>query len=548
VLSLGVFVALGAESISEDAREDQATLERAGLTANGKSLLDFLHHRTLKEDARDKIAALIKQLGDDHFDVREKASRALVELGPIVRPQVQEALKERDLEIRRRAERVLQLTDSRNEALLVQAVLRQLGRTAPAGTVEALLAYLPNTEDPETVDLVISVLGRAGLKDGKGDPVLLKALAHKHPLIRGAAGDALRSSRSPEVRAEVRKLLKDPDRDVRRRVALALFEARDKEAVPHLIDLLEELSPEDRYQVEERLLLLAGAKAPTPPDRETRPAVAEYHAAWRKWWKDNEKTIDLARVELTPRHLGYTIVAALDTGKATGKVYELDAAGRTRWEINDVRYPIFAQVVGPDRVLVAEYQGYTVSERNFKGEVIWQRPAGGILMGAQRLPGGQTLIVTRNQVREVDRSGKETIVLNRPNDITSAGRFRDGTLGVITTAGVLVRYTREGKELRSFNVGPITTSIGFRAHFLPNGHVLVPHYVQNKVAEYDSNGKRVWEATLSATNRPFAVSRLPNGHTLVVSRLGNSVVELDKEGREVRSRPVTGRVLFADER
>jgi HEAT repeat protein len=547
ILFLGVLVSLAADPVSEDAREDRAVLERAGLAMEGKSLLGFLRQRTLKEDVREKITALIGQLGDDQFDVREKATRALVELGPVVRPQMQEATKHRDLEVRRRAERVLHLTDTGTDALLVRAVLRQLGRTAPAGTIDTLLAYLPNTEDSETVDLLISVLGRVGVKDGKVDPALVAALSHKQPLIRGAAGDALRSSRSPEVRDKVRKLLTDPDREVRRRVGLALFEARDKEAVPHLINLLADLSGDDRYQVEQRLLLLAGDKAPTPPDRDTRPALTEYQDAWRKWWKDNEKRTDLARIEMTPRHLGYTIIATLDTGIA-GKVYELDSAGRTRWEIKDVRYPIFAQVVGPDRVLVAEYQGYTVSERNFKGEVIWQRPAGGILMGVQRLPGGHLLIVTRTQVRELDRNGKEVNVLNRPSDIAVAARLRDGTLGLITITGQMIRTTWAGKELASFNVGPLSTTVGFRAHFLPNGNVVVPHYLQHEVVEYDSNGKSVWKATLPMTFRPSAVSRLTNGHTLVVSRLNTSVLELDKEGKEVRTRTATGRTLFADQR
>ena len=45
----------------------------------------------------------------------------------------------------------------------------------------------------------------------------------------------------------------------------------------------------------------------------------------------------------------------------------------------------FLQHFGPDRVLVTEFQGQRVSERNFKGEVKWEKALNGNPLSAQRL-------------------------------------------------------------------------------------------------------------------------------------------------------------------
>ena len=103
---------------------------------------------------------------------------------------------------------------------------------------------------------------------------------------------------------------------------------------------------------------------------------------------------------------------------------------------------------------------------------------------------------------------------------------------------VVVEYTGEclhldesGREVKKFSTGAVGLgSIGSHADILPNGHVVIPQYSQNKLVEYDANGRKVWEVS---TNRPTAVMRLPNGNTLVTSRLSRTVEEIDRSGRQV---------------
>ena len=56
---------------------------------------------------QDRAKAFVKQLGDDTYKTREAAEARLLELGPVAVPSLEDALKEKDIEIVFRAERLL---------------------------------------------------------------------------------------------------------------------------------------------------------------------------------------------------------------------------------------------------------------------------------------------------------------------------------------------------------------------------------------------------------------------------------------------------------
>src|SRR5262245_9406092 len=57
---------------------DEDLLKTAGLTGDGPALLDFLRKRTVQSLDTEKIKSLIKDLDNDSFQVREQASKELV--------------------------------------------------------------------------------------------------------------------------------------------------------------------------------------------------------------------------------------------------------------------------------------------------------------------------------------------------------------------------------------------------------------------------------------------------------------------------------------
>ena len=233
-----------------------------------------------------------------------------------------------------------------------------------------------------------------------------------------------------------------------------------------------------------------------------------------------------ARTPLSERFLNYTLLVQPNNGMVT----ELGSDGKTRWEIKGLANPWDAQVLpGGDRVLITEFSSRLVTERNLKGDILWKHQTPNWPISAQRLANGHTFIAARNQLIEVDRSGKEVFSYNRNlNDIMTAAKLRDGQMVILTNQGTYIRLGADGKERKSFAGVPVAA---WGNEVLPNGNLLVPVTWQNKVMEYDAEGKVVWEAQ---TMQPMSASRLPNGNTLIASQQWPAkIIELDRKGKQV---------------
>jgi HEAT repeat protein len=510
---------------SETAAADEQRLREAKIGTDGPALLDFFRKRTVTDAALVNIQGLIRQMGDDSFEVRQKASAELAAVGPVALPLLKQATKDSDVEIARRAEDCIHLIEQDYNATVVPAAVRLLALRRPAGAVDTLLAYVPFADDETVADEVRTALASLAVRDGKPDPALVAALADKSPQRRVAAGVALCRANVAGQRDAVRKLLEDRDAGVRLRVALALVAAREKEAVPVLIALLGDLPPNQAWQAEDVLYRLAEDKAPTVPEGTDEAGRRKYRDAWTAWWREQGPKVDLAKLDATPELHGYTMMILLDQGR----LLEVDADNKERWHIDGLQFPLDAQMLPGERVLVAENAANRVTERNLKGEVLWETKADAPLM-AQRLPNGNTFIGTRTRLFEVTREGKEVFTYARPGGemFMRAAKLRNGDIACVVAGSHFVRLDPAGKERQSFPVDIQT--YGGRIEVLPNGRVLVPQYGNNKVVEQDGQGKVVWEAEFAM---PIIATRLPNGHTLITSFNQQRAVEIDPNGKEV---------------
>src|SRR5262249_19598813 len=204
------------------------------------------------------------------------------------------------------------------------------------------------------------------------DPALLKALADKNPARRGGAAAAPWRGGREGGRAGGRKLLEDPDAAVRVRGALGLFGARGEGAGPGVVNLVRAGPRDSAWRVENALYALAGDQAPQGSLHGGETARKKYRDDWDAWYKARGKDIDLSKIEQLQPHLGFTVMAELGLTGTVGRVVELDATGKVRWQIKDLKYPVDAQLLpGGDKVLVTEYTSRVVTERNLKGEGLW---------------------------------------------------------------------------------------------------------------------------------------------------------------------------------
>jgi HEAT repeat protein len=502
---------------------------------DGSSLLEEFHKRSLPDGERDKVQGLLKELAGDNAEARDKALAELVNMGPVILPLLRQATKGTDARVAEAAGKCLPVVEKGTPlSPLPAAAARLLAVRKPPGAVEALLGYLPFIEDDAVMSETESALASLAVVEGKLEPVLLAALQDKLPVRRAVAAEVLCQVALADHKSDVRPLLKDADLTVRMRVALALAGAREKEAVPTLVSLLGELPYDQASQVEDFLVFLAGDHAPPLSLAADDAARKKVREAWTAWWRERGDSLDMSRLAAAVRQLGYTVVVdQYDPARQSGRVFELDAAGKLRWSIDKLQGPVDAQLLPGGTVLIVEQGLQRVSERDVKGNVVWQKQLPGMpVMGGQRLRNGRTLLVTRNRLVEVDKEGKEVWTYNRPqNDIMSGKKMRDGGYVIINWQGVVTRLDAEGKEVKTFHL-PLA-QFGFNPagiDFLTNDHILVAHANQHKVIEYDGAGKSVWEASVQF---PFAVERLANGRTLVSSLNTLKIVELDRAGKVV---------------
>jgi len=534
LLTAAILVPTAHAGEPDQAAADAQILKAVGVELDDAALLDYFRKRTLLDAERPKVAALVQRLGDEVFIVRNRASNELIDTGATALPLLREALTNPDVEVVRRATRCLEAIEKGLNPSASLAAARMLARHKPPAAAEVLLGYLPFAEDEMVSDEIRTSLAAVAMRDGKPEPVLVQGMKDKLTVRRAAAAEALIKAKALSP-AEGRKHLADSDALVRLWTGLALAQLKDKEALPPLIALLTELPRERAWQVEDVLCRLAGDQAPPVSLGDDDVGRRQCRDKWAEWWQKNADKADLARLTDGQRMLGYTVITSLDQ-RNTGKVYEIGLDGKPRWKIENLQFPIDAQVLPGERVLIAEMNGGRVTERDFKGKVLWEK-AVQMPLACQRLPNGNTFIATRNQLLEYDRSGKEVFKHDR-NDfgIYGGAKLRNGQYGMITSFGTFIRLDSSGKEVKSINVSQNLSLTGVDA--LPSGRVLIPIWGENKVVEYDPDGKSVWEATV---NNPVSAMRLPNGNTLVASMGGGQVLELDRSGKKVWEHKVDGR-------
>ncbi|MFM7150035.1 MAG: HEAT repeat domain-containing protein, partial [Gemmataceae bacterium] len=337
---------------------------------DGRRLLEEFRGRQIADDDLLKIQALVAKLADEDGSKREAAVQELTSLGKVAGPLLRRAVQDNDARIAPLAARCLQMLDRNVQPPMPTAAYRLLAFRNPPGAMEELLASLPLCESAEASEQVVEILSMLMSGAGKSPEFLIKALDDRIPARRAAAAGILSRSRLAENRDVVRKLLRDRDPQVRLRTAQTLTAQGDREAVPVLIGLLKELPLEQVWEIEDYLGQLAGDKAPSAIVSVDPASRARAHDAWSAWWKEAGSAVDLAKVESSRKDSGlYVVIENWNPALGKGRILEVDASGKPRWEIKDLQWPNDAQVLRNGNVLVIEQQN-RVSERDRTGKVV----------------------------------------------------------------------------------------------------------------------------------------------------------------------------------
>jgi hypothetical protein len=520
VLVLAIFAPLSGAGDEED-RADEALLRESGIGSDGASLVAFFRGRSLSGDDHQRLAGLIRDLGDDVFARRERASAALLRWGPLAVPFLKKALVNPDAEVIRRARACLEEIEHGPGPTLPAAAARLLVRSKPAGAAEALIGYAPFADDVTVADEVCSALESVGLREGKPVAAVFAALEDKEPARRAAAAFVVGRCAEAGLQLRAARLGRDPDPAVRFRAAQGLLAGRNREGLAILVGLLGDAPHEWADRADELLLRLAGEDAP-----QTDPAARpQWLAAWEGWRTEKGGRADLARLESAAPALGFTIVVEPDAGR----VYEYDRAGKVRWQITGLARPHDAQALANGHILVSEYDARRVSERDLAGKTYWSYAVEDARY-VERLGNGNTFIGTTVRAFEVSPAGKE--VWNVAFDAGEGAhlgvhRRANGNVVTLSMAGQLREINRQGRTVHS---SALPRGHWCGVHALANHHYLAAELNSGLVLEVDAAGKIVRECKV-----PSAVyaTRQPDGRTFVCSYNGRRVVELDRAGQVV---------------
>jgi hypothetical protein len=538
-----IFLCFQSPEPEDPTAADESTLHAAQVNTDDPALLEFFRARTLTPQAQAEIDKLVGQLGARSYRVRQKASARLVARGSAAVSALREATSSTDLEVARRAQDALKkIRRKQTGPTVTAAAVRVLTARKPEGAATTLLAFLPFAENDYVAGEVHDAL--AGLARIQGRPVkaLVAGLAETDQVKRAAAAEALCRAGVRSALPAVRKLLRDPEPAVRLRAAMGLATARDKDAVPVLIELLDHLPRGQAAVALDFLYQIGEDQSPYLPLGADGDQRRQCRDAWAAWWRKHADKADLAKLSEKRRLRGYTMLVLLDEGK----VLERDATGKLRWEIGGLDLPTDVQHLPGERLLITEHGGGRVSERTVKGKVLWEKKFTQPLM-AQRLPNGNTFVATRTELVEMDPAGKRVFTFSPPGHdlFMRACKLPGGDVAFVSMSEQLAncrfhRIDAGGKTLTSFPVN--VSTFGGRIQVLPDGRVLIPEMAYNRVSEYDSQGRVVWSLRV---RQPVVAVRLPGGNTLVTTFQERRAIEFDKAGQEVAEFKADSRVTRA---
>ena len=487
---------------------------------NGEKLLPEFTQKTPTPEDQRKIKDLIRELGDDNFETREKASMKIKALGDLVVPSLRSLTNSMDVEIKGRAKSLLEEMGESKSKPISPSLVRILALKKTKGLLPALLAYFPVAESDEQFNefLESAILYAA----------VLKSLNAENPRVKLASGMLLLSFEDANSKEAIKTILVDKNPWIRNRMALALANLADKSSIPILINTLADLNQEQSSDTETFLFELAGANLPTdlPTSPSDRKKTKE---AWLAWWSKNADKTSLTKSllgNLQAVSKGNIIISSL----ANNQVLELDRNGKARWTITGLSGPMDAQALPNGRILITEHHNMKITERSTKGDILWTKTLTSNPLSATRLRSGLTSITCRNMILEVDRSGKEILNLPRPqSDIMSAERLRDGSYLVATNQMTLLKIDRTGKES---NIVRLPLGVASHANdILQDGTVILPLTWHNKLQEIDPSGKVVLDI---AVNQPTAAVRLPNKNILIATQtVPPKLIEFDRTGKQI---------------
>lgn len=543
ILGILVFTSanLCAKELSEELKFHQKTLTDAKIPLTAEGMLTFFRSRTPSKEDLATWKVRINELGARDYRIREKATVELIRAGWPVMAYLQQAAKSFDMEVARRAARCIEaIGQTPNEDLLVAAAAMTV-ELKPKGAVKVILNCLPGVTEKRARDALYDALRKVDLQDKVVSQSVIKAIKDENVILREAAVYVLAQAPAQQRKLAF-ELLNDAEISVRFTGAMELTLAQERNAIPHLINLLHEVDRARFYQIEDVLYHLAGEKTNiTSPVSWGASTLQKYRKDWLTWWDKEGAKVDLARLHRRDILLGLHLIVELSGGPSgRGRVYECGRDGKPRWQITTASGPIDAQLLPNGNVLIAEHGGRCVTIRDKKGRELWKHMVNNSAVACKYLRNGNIFVAHYGGAMEITPANKVVYSVNGGGSIYHGTKLRNGHVLLSSGNNKIIEMDTKGTTIHTINVQG--TGYWCSAEKLPNGRYLVTAGSGGKVVEVDKSGKIHWQ--WSAPNLGHA-TRLPNGNTLITQIAARKIYEVNRAGTTVWSMTTPGTPFHA---
>src|SRR5436189_35492 len=137
---------------------EELKVKSAFQNTDGASLVAFLRTRAKGEATKEKLTELIEALEEKSASKRQKACAELVAIGAPAIPMLRQAARDVDSpDTAALAKRCLKAIEEEG-ASLTTAIVRILAARKPTGTAQALLEYLPHSDNTEVMEEIKTAL------------------------------------------------------------------------------------------------------------------------------------------------------------------------------------------------------------------------------------------------------------------------------------------------------------------------------------------------------------------------------------------------------
>lgn len=290
-LWLSVSVHVGGEGrAAADLSPDVAILRQQGAAADRDGLAKLLRDMRPSDRQRQRIAALIAQLGSDDFNEREAATEALIRLPhPPIR-ELKRAAAGDDAEVRLRARRILANVDESSSSAVLFAACRVIADRKLTGLAPDLL--IAAVEIDSAPLRTAARLAMAATVSADDLPALAAALTDEHVEVRIAAVWGVSAVRGRESHEVIEPLLGDDTQPLLVRLAAAesLVLHQHPSGVAALIALLDAEDAAVRRDAVSLLLAASGRQFDFDPDAGNEDR-AQARDKWAAWLKDGGRII-----------------------------------------------------------------------------------------------------------------------------------------------------------------------------------------------------------------------------------------------------------------